>query len=61
MHDVFGDSMSPSSNANYYKIGNVVNVYNKSMLFAGWVEVHIVKNCDQGLEHFQARGHIFSP
>jgi len=40
------------------------------MLFAGW-EVRMVKNCDRGLEnaaqgagrgqHFQARGHSFSP
>ena len=30
------------------------------MLFAGW-EVRIVKNCDQGLEHFHARGHSFPP
>ena len=31
------------------------NIY---MLFAGW-EVHIVKNCDRGLEN-AARGHSFS-
>ena len=29
------------------------------MLFAGWA-VRIVKNCDRGLESFQARGHSFS-
>ena len=29
------------------------------MLFAGW-EVRMVKNCDRG-QHFQARGHSFSP
>ena len=28
------------------------------MLFAGW-EVHIVKNCEQGLEN-AAQGHSFS-
>ena len=33
-----------------------VNIY---MLFTGW-EVRIVKNCDRGLENFQARGHSFS-
>ena len=37
-------------------ISNGANIY---MLFAGW-EVRIVKNCDRGLENFQARGHSFS-
>ena len=30
------------------------------MLFAGLGSVRIVKNCDRGLENFQARGHSFS-
>ena len=38
---------------------------NRYMSFAGW-EVRMVKNCDRGLEngrgqHFQDRGHSFSP
>ena len=32
-----------------------------SMLFAGFWSVRMVKNCDRGLENFQARGHSFSP
>ena len=56
--------MTQATVATSKKIENIYMLY--AYIFAGW-EVHMVKNCDRGLEntargqHFQDRGHSFSP